>query len=127
MEKRQFRVLYRQFLFRMVDLEVLSSHAQGDSSRLMGQFASLLIFLSMFLTLPALGGPRAPRAQVVHAWSMEHLMISTTMLVVGLFAVLSWDTAFPNHRDVMVLAPLPVRTRTLFLAKVSAVGMALGL
>jgi len=82
MEKRQFRVLYRQFLFRMVDLEVLSSHAQGDSNRLLGQFASLLIFVSFILLLPALGGPRGARAQVVHAWSLEHLMISTTMLVV---------------------------------------------
>jgi CubicO group peptidase (beta-lactamase class C family) len=127
MEKRQFRVLYQQFLFRMVDLEVLSSHAQGDSNRLVGQFASLLIFLSIILSFGALGGPRTARAQVVHAWSMEHLMISTTMLVVGLFAVLSWDSMFPNRGDVMVLAPLPVRTRTLFLAKVSAVAMALGL
>jgi hypothetical protein len=30
MAKLQFRVLYRQFLFRMVDLELLSAAAQGD-------------------------------------------------------------------------------------------------
>ena len=49
------------------------------------------------------------------------------MLVVGLFAVLSWDSTFPDRRDVLVLAPLPVRARTMFLAKVAAVAMALGL
>ncbi len=49
------------------------------------------------------------------------------MLVVGLFAVLSWDSTFPDRRDVLVLAPLPVRARTLFLAKVAAVATALGL
>jgi hypothetical protein len=58
---------------------------------------------------------------------MEHFLIATTMLVVGLFAVLSWDSTFPDRRDVVVLAPLPVRARTMFLAKVAAVGTALGI
>jgi hypothetical protein len=49
------------------------------------------------------------------------------MLVVGIFAVLSWDSVFPNRRDVMVLAPLPVRARTMFLAKAAASATALGL
>ncbi len=58
---------------------------------------------------------------------MEHSLIATTMLVVGLFAVLSWDSMFPDRRDVLVLAPLPVRARTLFLAKAAAVSTALAL
>src|SRR5205085_794217 len=49
---------------------------------------------------------------------VQHFMIATTMLVVGLFAVLSWDATFPDQRDALVLAPLPVRPRTMFLAKV---------
>ncbi len=57
----------------------------------------------------------------------QHFLIATTMLVVGLFAVLSWDATFPDRRDVLVLAPLPVRARTMFLAKVAAVGTSLGL
>src|SRR5216684_7008914 len=60
-------------------------------------------------------------------WNMELFLITTTMLVVGLFAVLSWDSTFPDRRDVLVLAPLPVRARTLFLAKVAAVATALSL
>ncbi len=47
------------------------------------------------------------------------------MLVVGLFAVLSWDSMFPDRRDVLVLSPLPVRARTMFLAKVAAVATSL--
>ena len=125
MMKQQFRVLYREFLFRMVDLELLSSHAQGDMSRLFGQFASLLIFLSLLFTAPALGmsGSRA----AAMAGRFEHFLIATTMLVVGLFAVLSWDASFPDRRDVLVLAPLPVRARTIFLAKVAGVAASLGL
>jgi hypothetical protein len=49
------------------------------------------------------------------------------MLVVRLFAVLIWDSLFPDRRDVLVLAPLPIRTRTIFLAKVAAIASALGL
>ena len=131
MSKLQFRVLYREFLFRMVDLELLSADALGDSNKLLGQFASLLIFLSIFV-LSLVAGSVAARASrmppdlgLFSVWGLEHFLIATTMLVVGLFAVLSWDSTFPDRRDVLVLAPLPVRARTLFLAKVAAAATAL--
>jgi hypothetical protein len=126
----QFRVLYREFLFRMIDIELLSSHALGDSNKLLGRFAALLIFVSILLSIPALGigGSRTPPAlRLFHAWSAEHFLIATTMLVVGLFAIFGWDSTFPRRRDVLVLAPLPVRGRTLFLAKVAAGATALSL
>jgi CubicO group peptidase (beta-lactamase class C family) len=128
MPRIQFRILYRQFLFRMVDVDLLSADAKGDLSKLFGQFASLLIFLSLGLAMLGLaigGADLKPAAQVVAGWSAEHFLIATTMLVVGLFAVLSWDSTFPDKRDVFVLAPLPVRTRTIFLAKIAAVATAL--
>jgi len=130
MNKLQFRVLYRDFLSRIIDLEILSSHAQGDASTLLGQFASLLIFVSIGLAVAGWifsNSRMPPQVMQILIWSAEHTLIATTMLVVGLFAVLSWDNTFPDRRDVMVLGPLPVRARTLFLAKVSAVGTALGL
>jgi CubicO group peptidase (beta-lactamase class C family) len=128
----QFRVLYREFLFRIVDLELLSVHAAGDSRTLLGQFASLLISCSVILMgyagLWAAGMRTAPPlAHVISAWTMEHFLVATTMLVVGLFAVLSWESTFPDRRDVLVLGALPVRARTMFLAKVAAVATALGL
>ncbi len=133
-EKLQFRVLVRQFLFRVFDLEVLSAHAQGDANRLLGQFAALLVFVSVSVSLGALliTNPNAPGRNssdgvLVYLMIAQHFVIATTMLVVGLFAVLSWDATFPDKRDVLVLAPLPVRARTMFLAKVAAVASALGL
>ena len=48
-------------------------------------------------------------------WNTQHFLIATTMLVMGLFAVLSWDSTFLDRRDVLVLAPLPVRPRMIFL------------
>jgi hypothetical protein len=130
MAKLQFRTLYREFLFRLVDLELLSPDAQGDANKLLGRFAGLLAFFSLYLGLGGLLVNRKSMpaaAFVMFSWSMEHFLISTTMLIVGLFAVLSWDSTFPDRRDVLVLAPLPIRARTFFLAKVAAVGSGLGL
>jgi hypothetical protein len=128
MNRQQFHVLYREFLFRMVDLEVLS--AQGDIKQLLGRFGSILIFFSSMVALGAMFfEPRhlTARAAVGALWGTQHFLIATTMLVMGLFAVLSWDSTFLDRRDVLVLAPLPVRPRTIFLAKAAALGAALGL
>lgn len=134
MKRLQFRVLYREFLFRIVDLELLSAHAEGDSRTLLGQFASLLIFFGLILAAGAglwaatvKDSRLPPLMQMIGAWTAEHFLIATTMLVVGLFAVLSWESTFPDKRDVLVLGPLPVRASTMFLAKVAAVATALGL
>jgi pimeloyl-ACP methyl ester carboxylesterase len=121
-------VLYRQFLFRIVDLEILSDHA--DLVKLLGQFAAMLAALSLMIAGGAfrITRSKAPPSEIlVSAWVDEHSLIATTMAVVGLFAVLSWESALPNQRDVLVLAPLPVRIRTIFLAKLAAMGSALGL
>lgn len=127
--KTQFRILYREFLFRMVDLDFLSAAALGDMSKLFGQFAALFIFISIGFAWGGLivGGLKmAPESRVIALWSAEHFLIATTMLVVGIFAVLSWDSTFPTRREVMMLAPLPIRARTIFLSKVAAVATAFG-
>ncbi|HWE52832.1 MAG TPA: serine hydrolase domain-containing protein, partial [Bryobacteraceae bacterium] len=129
MQRIQFRVLYRQFLFRMVDLEFLSAAAQGDMNKLFGQFAALFIFIGIAFGLGGLligGSKMPPERQLIILWSAEHFLIATTMLAVGIFAVLSWDSTFPTRREVMMLAPLPIRARTIFLAKLAAVATALG-
>ena len=130
MKRAQFRILYRQFLFRMVDFELLSPDARGDLSKLAGQFAALLIFLSLGLAMvgSGAGGSRLPRfAQWILEWSGVHFLIATTMLTVAIFAVLSWDTTFPDGREVQMLGPLPIAMRTLFLARVTAAGTALAI
>ena len=128
--KLQFRVLRREFLFRIADLEALSAHALGDANKLLGQFATLLILISVVFSFGAFGAGDAnmpPSARLALTLYMEHFLIATTMLVVGIFAVLTWDSTFPDRRDVLVLAPLPVRAWTVFLAKVAATATALSL
>ena len=52
MRTLQFRTLYRVFLLRVVDLELLS--ADADPTKLIGQFATIFATVSLFFTLPAL-------------------------------------------------------------------------
>ena len=131
MARLQFRVLYKEFFFRLIDREVLSASAQGDASKLLGRLAGILVLVSIPFTFSVinLGDSRQSReAMRISAWGAEHALIATTMLIVGLFSVLSWDAAYPNRRDALILAPLPVRASTIFLAKIAAlsVGLCLG-
>jgi hypothetical protein len=130
--RAQFGVLYRVFLMRVVDLELLSQDA--DTSRLVAQFATVFAGLSLLFSLPMLIGlPIVVAGQggefmvASETWTPEHFFIATTMVVAGVMAVLTWDSAFPDRRDVLVLAPLPVRASTLFLAKIAALFAAPGL
>jgi len=129
MTRIQFRVLYREFLFRVVDLEVLAP--DGDMSKLLGQFAGLLIFCSLWLTpiagLASTADQRNRLLGMMLMWTAQHFLIATTMLAVGLFAVMSWESTFPDRRDVLVLSPLPIRARTLLFAKLAAVATALSI
>ena len=128
MTRTQFRLLYREFLFCIVDLELLS--AQADIGKLLGQLGGILGVISLILSLGAffVDSRGIPRGEfLVGAWGIEHFLISTTMLVVGLFAVLSWESTFPTKRDLLILAPLPVSTRTLFLAKLAATSTGLAI
>jgi hypothetical protein len=123
LEKRQFLVLYRSFLMRVIDLELLS--ADADTARLLGQFAALFAGLSYLFTFWLVFTPgRFPKGFL---WVMEHFLIATTMVVVSLFSVLCWDSIFPDKRDVLVLGPLPIRANTLFRAKLAALIVALSL
>ncbi len=126
---REFRVLYRQFLLRVVDLEALSVHA--DVTRFLGQFAGVLILINVLRTMGFLvfevgmGMRGADLTAVI--WQREQWLVSMMMLVTGLIAVVSWDAIFPDRRDAMVLGPLPVRAGTILAAKVAACAAVVGI
>jgi hypothetical protein len=117
----EFRVLCRQFLLRVVDLEALSIEA--DIPSFLGQFAGILILITVFQALFTLWLPPPPTL----AWHTEQSAISNMMLVIGLISVLTWDNTFPDRRDAMVLGPLPVKPRMILLAKIAASAALLGL
>ena len=123
-----FRVLYGQFLLRVIDLEALS--IQADVPGFLGQFAGVLIMMGLVHSVVTYVGYvyiTEPHQRMAFLLHMEHYLIATTMLVVGLATVISWDSTFPDRRDVMVLSPLPIAPRTILLAKLAASIAVLGL
>jgi hypothetical protein len=121
MTNSQFRVLFRVFLLRIVDLEIVA--AEGDPVKLLGQFAALFAAISLLFSLPLIVmGQSSPE----FSRETAHFLIATTMLVVGLLSVLNWDAAVPDRIDALVLSPLPVPLRIIFLAKLSALACLLG-
>jgi hypothetical protein len=117
----RYRVLYRQFLLRVIDLEALSIEA--DIPRFLGQFAGVLMMISLMQAVGTLMFPPPPALY----WHVEQSAISNMMLVIGLVAVLTWDNTFPDRRDAMILGPLPVRPGTILLAKITASSSLLGI
>ena len=57
----------------------------------------------------------------------EYFFIVLSMTVTGAVAVWRWDAIFPDRRDYMNLVPLPISTRTIFLANLVAVLFLVGL
>ncbi|HUB28784.1 MAG TPA: hypothetical protein VL967_03765 [Terracidiphilus sp.] len=117
----QFRVLYRQFLLRVIDLEALS--IQADVPRFLGQFAGVLIMISFLRALGTLFFPPPPEM----TWAIEQSALSQMLLVVGLISVVTWDATFPDRRDVLALGHLPIKPRTILFAKLSASAALIGL
>lgn len=116
-----FRVLYKQFLLRVIDLESLSIEA--DIPRFLGQFAGILLFFSIGRGGLLLMFPPPPAL----APAIQQSQFSLMMLIAGLITVISWDSIFPDRRDVMILAPLPVRPHIILLAKLAASAGLIGL
>lgn len=120
MNSDQFRTLYREFLFRMVDRDLLSVHAQGDMSKLLGRLAAILVWISLPFGGLAIGVAQGGTIAPVHS------IIATTMLIVSVFCVLSWDTLLPDRRDLLVLMPLGVSAATMFTARIASLFAAMG-
>jgi pimeloyl-ACP methyl ester carboxylesterase len=127
--RRHFVALHRLFLARMIDLEILS--VRGDVRELVARFVSILAAFSFVLTY-LIGGryfsTTLPRARLLYAiWNDEEFLLSASIAVAGLFAVLAWNAVFPDKRDCLVLGPLPVSTPVIILSKLSAMATALGI
>ncbi len=127
-ERRQFRLLYRDFLFRIVDLELLAS--RGEAQRLLIQMAAILSAFSLTFCIyfvPRYGLSTLPWERLMRmGWVDQDMLIATTMAIAGMFTVLAWNNVLPDRRDRLILGLLPVRPRTILLAKLAAFATTLG-
>ncbi len=127
-ERRQFRILNRDFLARIIDVEVISSG--GDTRAVLVRFAALMggfSFLVAYLMVPRFAMSAWPHARLSRAaWSVEEFLLSATIAVSGFVAVMAWNSMFPDRRDSLILGLLPVGPGTLVLAKAAAMATVLG-
>ena len=92
------------------------------------QIGALLVSLSFILAMEII--PQYTRATAseirLGAWGDQEFLIGTSLAVVGMFTVFAWDSIFPSRRDSLVLGSLPIRSGTIFRAKLAATGTGLG-
>lgn len=91
-------------------LGILSTPSAFGSIALLGKYSSLKLFL---LGLPWFDVYRASIPD-------EYFFIVYSMVVTGAVVVLRWDRLFPDRQDYDNLAVLPISTRQIFLASLSA-------
>ena len=122
-ESRQFRALARLFVTRLFDTDVVQ--VRGDIFSIMSHAAALGAAMSFVVCLMVIhvyvtGNP-PPTAR----WTHEESLISTTMVVVSILALIVWDSLFPDRLDSTILGAFPLRMRTVLCAKIAAIGTAL--
>jgi len=91
-----------------------------------GGFVSILLFDKYGSLLQWLRGQTHVDPLLI-AFPDEYFFIVLAMTVTGAVAVWRWDTIFPDRRDYMNLAHLPVSSRTIFSANLTAVLFLVGL
>ena len=116
-----YGVLIRHFFGRFFDRESLSEQSEAESDVV--QTLALLAVPGAFFAIVA-------QPLTFRAWGLvaiRYFFVSFSMIVMGFVMVVKWDALFPDRRDYQILTPLPLRPRTLFLTKVLALGLFLGL
>jgi hypothetical protein len=122
-QDRPWTLLVRHFLNRFVDNEIVSP--EGEMQITLTKILALLAVPGMMLTfflfpkytvLAFLPPEVREQASLID----KYFYVTFTMVVMGCVTVLEWDALFPDRRDFMVLTPLPIRGRVIFLAKIAA-------
>jgi hypothetical protein len=131
--QRPFAKLVRLFAFRVFHGSGEDSDDLGFSMGLIlsllalpGGFSSLLLFDKYATFLQVMRGD-TNFDPLAAALPDEYFFIVLSMVVTGAVAVWKWDSIFPDKRDYMNLAPLPIRLRTIFFANLLAVSLFAGL
>ena len=92
------------------------------------QFLALIFVGAPLLMVLVIRGQESIQVQLgtfdFEWWSasLHFTWVAYEMALVGLLMALKWDSLFPDRLDYMILTPLPVSTRRMFLAKSVAVG-----
>jgi hypothetical protein len=99
----------------------------------------LVIFAIVVLMFPATQVPlragvaydaasrRVPEMLDLLMWPHKLLFITLAMVGTAVVSLVIWDNVFPDRREAFVLGHLPIRTRTIVAARLSALAAVMGL
>lgn len=124
-----FGTLVVHFTHRFFDTDSPSEESV-PRNRLI-QFLALICVVSPMLMVFVVRGEQNIQVQLGafdFAWwwtGIHYTFVCFEMAVMGLVMTLRWDSLFPDRRDYLILTPLPISTKRLFLAKAIAVGVIL--
>jgi hypothetical protein len=120
---RQLEVLIRHFFGRFFDNEFVAQNTemQVAVTKMLALLASPGFILPWLRYTTYLGlDHMPPELRNPMMWSDRTAYLSFSMLVMGAVTVLEWDALFPDRRDYAALVPLPIHSRTIFVAKICA-------
>jgi hypothetical protein len=119
----QVRLLARTFFARMFESDLMPEGLPQ---------VQLVLWGALLAATPASGYPlivakKYAGAHAAGALAAEFdadrvILITLSMIAMGVVGLVIWDNVFPDRRDVRVLGPLPVPTRHLVLARMAALG-----
>ena len=132
-EPAQFGVLVRHFLERFFTNELASS--EGDAKTRLVQVACAMgmpgLLLAFYLYTPY----HLPHGRVGKYWGPRpywaqagdhYFYVLYSLVAMGLVTIFEWDLLFPDLLDVFVLSPLPVKSRRMLGARVTAIFILMG-
>jgi hypothetical protein len=120
------RLLVRHFLWRFLDHDLISPHA--DRHVVLSIIAAALVALSLFVAVliaaPYQFFPLMPPGMVSLRWLDERFFFtSASMVILALVAVAQWDALMLDPRDTAALGVLPIPRAMIVRAKFTAVAM----
>jgi hypothetical protein len=121
----RFEVLVRHILHRFFNNELLAS---DDETRRVMQIACAValptLIVSLFLFPSYHAFPPAPLHRPFWSQAGDHsFYVIYAFVLMGAVTVYEWDLLFPDILDIFVLSVLPIPSRKLFFARVSALAI----
>ena len=120
-ERDQFRILFRTFLQGLFENDLVPETVDLRQSALW--LAAVFMvppgIFALFLSL-SYGSWMTDEELALRSVPQKLYFIGYSMAAVGFVTVLVWDRLFPDRRDEIVLGSLPIRPRTIVLARFAA-------
>ena len=125
-ERSQFHLLVRHFLDRFFTNEMVS--ADGETKARLLQVAYTIALPGMVVALFLFPLYHAPLERPFWSQVSDHYFyVMYSFVAVGAVTIFAWDLLFPDLLDLFILSSLPIVKKRLFLARIVAACLFLGL